>query len=276
MRQRRVRAVALLIVGGLVLWWGLFWIVPQLPAGWPQAVGRLGGAAFFVMGLLASVAQISGYSLRDLMEGRRATPPPSGDMRGSPTPDRRRELTDLLASAHGPDSDLPKVLARCLVLCQEIGGLDEYRRWLHCELHGYGDGIQADLEWVQRWTTHRQVATYLKFHWVNPKTGELQQHHVDCRKIHLTEPLASLIQTVEEARQEGQLELSVDAASLGAEFLRELHEATAPISRYLKVPKDLHIYFERKEAERVFVGVRVQVEAFIQEVRRQEKHAAPL
>ena len=155
-----------------------YFILPLLPTHWQKDLVWIGGAALATVGILAGLAELTGYSLKDLFTSEDRSPQSfqqenttgavvlSEDMRGKiETGDilqggstkiiveqaGTREVAsgvsgveglidDIQSSLYDDHSHLSYVLTLCLDLCGRRLGLSEkYGEWLRKELTGYKD-----------------------------------------------------------------------------------------------------------------------------------------
>lgn len=165
-------AIVLFVVSAVL---AKYILLPLLPTHWQTDVVWIGSAILATIGVLAGLAELTGYSLKDFF-GSETQPPLqqesttgavalSGDMQGkietgdilqgggtkivvkqadSPessfkASDVEKLIEDIQSSLYGDNSRLPYVLTLCLDLCERLGLSGEYDEWIRKELTGYKD-----------------------------------------------------------------------------------------------------------------------------------------
>ena len=152
-------------------------LLPLLPVHWQRDLVWVGSAALATIGILAGLAELTGYSLKDLF-GSETQPPlllqqesttgpivlsrgmqgkiETGDiLQGGSTkiaveqadlPESafktggvERLIEDVQSSLYSDNSRLPYALTLCLELCERLGLSGKYGEWLRRELTGYKD-----------------------------------------------------------------------------------------------------------------------------------------
>jgi hypothetical protein len=165
-------AIALFVLSAVL---AKYVLLPLLPTHWQTDLAWIGSAVLATIGILAGLAELTGYSLKDFF-GSETQPPLqqesttgavvlSGDMQGkietgdifqddstkivveqaySPeslfkTDGVEKLIEDIQSSLYGDNSRLPYVLTLCLDLCERLALSGKYGEWIRRELTGYKD-----------------------------------------------------------------------------------------------------------------------------------------
>lgn len=165
-------AIVLFVVSAVL---AKYVLLPLLPTHWQKDLVWIGSAVLATIGILAGLAQLTGYSLKDL-SGSETQPPLqqesttgaivlSGDMQAKietgdifqggstkivveqadlpessfKTDGVEKLIEDIQSSLYDDSSRLPYVLTLCLDLCERLGLSGEYGEWIRRELTGYKD-----------------------------------------------------------------------------------------------------------------------------------------
>lgn len=159
MLKKVIKFVVGVTLGAIVIYALLYYVIPLLPSSW-QNPSKIAAASLAVLSVFASLAQITGISLRDVFG--------KGQNSGVTTQSHQRveELIDIIQhDLYDNDQKLPSVLVRCSELAQWIGD-GHAQQWLELELKGYREEyeqISAEMRNLYEAATYRLLETVFYF-----------------------------------------------------------------------------------------------------------------
>lgn len=235
-----------------------FVVIPGLPRPTQTNVFLFFVALASIVGVIAAIAQISGYTLRDMHVGKT-----SSDTSYHET----LKLIDAIRSdLYGSDSRLPGAVSQAAALCDRLG-LDEYRVWIRKELAGFGNYDQPENElgtdeavkpWIDRWASHRLIKTYFKVRFLNQR-GSSEMDEWPYEHIFVSKPLQMVIEEVTGAKTNHSDELSIQLVRVDRNRLLQVRATLAEISPGMEVPSDLQLFCRLAEYEKILFGVRDEI-----------------
>lgn len=256
---KTILSVVVVLVIFLIFWATVqFLVLPRSSQATQTTVSLIFIALGSISAFLAALAQISGYSFRELQRS------------SSRTVASGNHLSELIrairSDLYGNDSRLPDTLSQTLELCDRFG-FDDHRVWIRKELAGFGGYQQLETEfgsgrevesWMNRWASYRLIETYFKVRFMNER-GSYDIDEWPYERIFVATPLQKIIEEIQGAKSNHADELYIQLVRLDRGRLTQLRSRLAKISPGMEVPDDLQLFTRLAEYEKILFGVRDRV-----------------
>ena len=300
-------------------------VLPILPEEQQTALVQYGSAVITAIAVLAALAQVTGFSLKDLFKAPhtphplddpdRIAPASSGistmlsmqaDHYGSisiagdvlqhgstkmliggqpeisPTHPRKTvdvewTIREIQAKLYSKNAELPYILTLCLDLCATLGINDDNVTWLEKELSGFRNYAQLQSSfddvahfdaWMEKWASHRLVATYMKFRYrSSDRGGQFVLDDLPFERIFVAYRLNELVSLIEQARNNRAEEVFFPLQNFPEETLQSLSELVSKHFGGSQIPPDLQVFIRLQQLERILEGTRDKILGLLRLVR---------
>lgn len=266
-----------------------YFLFPSLEQNLQAYLLSLVGAVVLVLAILANLAQITGYSVRDLfssssnMQSARVEKP-VGKTEAMVKPARATNneravylINEIQTSLYGDNSQLPKVLTLCLDLCDTVGLSDEYGEWLRRELNGFQnieefkkkfpDHDQYE-EWMDKWMIHRQVDAYIKFTYRSAETGRQEIKNLPIPKFFVVWSIAYIIDTLKDAKDKGVGEMAFVLREVAPDIFEKMRVENKKAPWNIDTPYDLQAFMNFAGFNRILNDVRERILVLLSRARQ--------
>jgi hypothetical protein len=279
-----VVAVLVLVFLICALWACVQYLVfPMLPSEFQINLVWLAAVFVAALTILASLAQITGYSLKEIFmqSVRESSARPelatvgTKDIVAEAESDKslhiQRLMQEIQHDLHSTNDQLPGVLVSCLELCHLASLPEDYGRWVNLELAGYPAVIPDNLaEWIDKWGSHRLVPGYIELWNRDPSTRRKSTLQLSTRALFFSQPLPEVLRISRKAIADGNNRFETRLVGYGSEFVAEVEQSIREAGYDPRIMPDAPLYFGSASVLRILDGVRSRVVWLLDDVRRRE------
>lgn len=254
-------------------------LYPILLEAWKTLLVSVAGSLGISLAVLSGLAQITGYSFKDMFsQTAKSVPevnehPVSGEAkpRNQKRNDELQKIIDEIHSTLYADNIyLPIILTKCLTLA-DLTQSD--RDWIIRELNGYRPLAKEDEDekYLENENdpalVHRVIEPYFKIQYVDADTGVPDIMILPVRKLFIPFPVAQIIEEIKDAKQRNLNEFSYPLIQVDKQAFLDVKRFTMEHLRGSLLPDDLRAFMKVSDYEGILNKVRQKVIEFISQVR---------
>lgn len=260
-------------------------LYPRMLDVWKTYLISITGSLGISLAILSGLAQITGYSIKDLF----SPPIPSNQENEDNTmmevkkqtrttihSDEIKNIIDEVQSIlYSDNQKMPVVLTKCLILAELVNLHQEDKEWLSRELNGYQylteqyseskylrDGVELS-------ASHRIIEPYIKMQYVDAETHLPEIMTLPVQKVFISYPISQIIEEIRSAKENNQPEIFYSLAKLDKHALLQVRNFFSEYFRQPQSSRDLVAYIRVSDYEGIVNKVRLKVLDLLTQARKQ-------
>jgi hypothetical protein len=185
-------------------------------------------------------------------------------------------IHEIQSNLYGDISRLPYVLTLSIDLCTQLKLDNNYIKWLLLELGGLDDfkkfkdefsDNQPFEKWMEKWSAHRFVRTYIKFAYRSTETGRYEIDELKYKEFFIGFPVAKIVRDIQTAKRNETQEFSMELRQMGNDLLPELRKIIADTMPGTQISPEIRVYYNVSTLEKILDEIRKKIILMLNDAR---------